>query len=67
MHFIIFPPSLVVAAIFENVFPFSMFQIVLLLTYVTISVGVLLLHIDQLLLLLHSVLTAFAELTVSHR
>ena len=46
MHNIIFPTSLVIATIFEDVFAFAVFEVVFLLADVLVAVGVLFVHVD---------------------
>ena len=68
MHHIVLPASFVVAPIFENVLPFAVLQIPLLLTDILATLNVLLMHVHQFLalLLLHQ-LPAFAELPLVQR
>lgn len=67
MHQIILPPTLVVATIVENVFAFAVFEIILFLTDVLIAIGVFFMHVDELFFFFHSILSTFAELSISHR
>lgn len=67
MHHIILPPALVVAAVFEDVFPTTVFQIVLLLPNVLVTVCILLMHVHQFVLLDQCILPSFAKLAISHR
>lgn len=44
-----------------------MLQIVFLLTYVSVSIGIFLMHVDQFLLLLNHLLDSPAKLPIGHR
>ena len=66
VHYIVFPASLVVTAIFEYIFAFAVFEVVFLLTDVLVAVGVFLVHVDQFLLLLDHLLDSSAELAIGH-
>ena len=52
VHHIVPPPSLIVTPVLENVLPPPVFQVMLLLTDVLTPVCILLMHLNQLLLLL---------------
>ena len=64
MHHVVFPPTLVIAAVVENVLTFAVFQIVLLLADVLVPVCIFLVHLNQLFFFLESVLPASAKLSV---
>ena len=66
VHDIIFPASLVVAAIFEYVFAFAVFEVVFLLADVLVAIGVLLVHLHKFLLLFDHLLDPSAKLPVGH-